>query len=172
MFWDGRSNCQTPTRGIVTAWSNSRYPSGKHYQYGYPSAEHWKRAIAHAQTPHSGINTGKMADDKNKNCLVILMRGMIVSISSGHHHYECVHVRLKRKKMALEPLMLWTVRHVQQVTSFYLRPVLFSGIVVTPVRLCLIIIKVPIDLNHFGVDWSEIFLKEKTWGSVRVNVAL
>ena len=66
----GRNNCQTPTRGIATAWSNSRYPSGKHYyQYGHPSAEHWKRAMPHAQTPHSGINMGKMADDKNKNTM-------------------------------------------------------------------------------------------------------
>ena len=59
-----------PTRGIATAWSNSRYPSGKHYyQYGHPSAEHWKHAMPHAQTPHSGINMGKMADDKNKNTM-------------------------------------------------------------------------------------------------------
>ena len=66
----GRNNCQTPTRGIATAWSNSHYPSGKHYyQYGHPSAEHWKCAMPHAQTPRSGINMGKMADDKNKNTM-------------------------------------------------------------------------------------------------------
>ena len=68
--WAGTINCQTPTRGIATAWSNSRYPSGKHYyQYGHPAAEHWKRAMPHAQTPHSGVNIGKMADDKNKNTM-------------------------------------------------------------------------------------------------------